>query len=304
MELHHQGGIDAAVSRNIDYHSARLVRDRVITGMDRDDYRQDFRVDLLARRKAYNARLASFRTFAERVVRHRVADLRAPTSRKTAERHIVSLDVPVSSEDGNAPPLGELLLDENALDDDDMGMLIDTPHFVRALPASLRECCGILLANSVAEGAREAGIARSTAYERIADLRSRAHAAGLLIYVAEAPDTFGTAPVSGPNPMAEVRTMFGSLPACRDHRDFDAWLESAAAGARIVYWRGYLALDGGSDPGSALGGLARRARKASDRGLVHLVQRRLGPADFAYVAIARTNVVPDDEPSVVTEVAS
>jgi hypothetical protein len=183
-------------------------------------------------------------------------------------------------------------------------MLIDMPRFVRALPASLLECCGILLANSVAEGAREAGIARSTAYERIADLRSRAHGAGLKIYVANAPDTFGSATVSGPNPMAEVRTMFGSLPACRDHREFDAWLESAEAGARIVYCRGYLALDGGSDPGSALGRLARRAREASDRGLVHLVQRRLGPADFAYVAIARTKVVPDDEPSIVTEVAS
>jgi RNA polymerase sigma-70 factor, ECF subfamily len=302
METTSQGIIDARIHRNIDFHSSLLARDRAVPGMDRDDFAQDLLTDLLGRRKGYNPRLASFRTYAERVVRHRAADLRTPTSRKIAERQLVSLDAPAPGTNESALPLGELLLEENAMDEDQLGMHIDMSRFVSTLPDSLINCCEILLAKSVADGAREAGIARSTAYERLAGLRSRARTAGLLIYVADVPDRFGSAPVCGPNPMVEMRSMFASLPACRDRRDFEAWLESAQASAGIVYFRGYLALDGGADAGSPLGQLARSARDASGQGLVHLVQRRLGPADFAYIAIARVKVEPDDEHSVIAEI--
>ena len=68
----------------------------------------------------------------------------------------------------------------------------------------------------------------------------------------------------------------------------------AAPGAVVEYHRGFLALDLvpqvtrlSERDRLELGRVARRAWWAADRGLVHLVQRRLGPGVFAYLAVVR-----------------
>ena len=75
---------------------------------------------------------------------------------------------------------------------------------------------------------------------------------------------------------------------------FCAWIAQAGPGDALVYHRGLLALDA-SPHGQAfqgqgrkeLGLVARRAWWAAEQGLVHLLQRRNGPDDFTYLAIAR-----------------
>jgi hypothetical protein len=76
--------------------------------------------------------------------------------------------------------------------------------------------------------------------------------------------------------------------------EFAGWVGAAAPGDRLEYHRGFLAVDlilpfsGQSDPErAALRRLALRAWWASEQRLVHLVQERLGPDRFAYIAIAR-----------------
>ena len=76
--------------------------------------------------------------------------------------------------------------------------------------------------------------------------------------------------------------------------DFCAWLGQAESGEVLVYHRGFLALDvslcGRSldEPErKELVRTARRAWWAAERQLVHLLQRRNGPDDFSYLAIAR-----------------
>ena len=69
------------------------------------------------------------------------------------------------------------------------------------------------------------------------------------------------------------------------------WIEAAPAGAAAIYHRGHLAAN--RAPGSASGEhqrtrlarLAGAALEAARQGLAHLVQRRHGPNDFAYLAI-------------------
>lgn len=73
---------------------------------------------------------------------------------------------------------------------------------------------------------------------------------------------------------------------------FCAWVGLALPGDTIVYHRGFLALDredgsSGHPEATQLRRLADRARWAAEAGLVHLVQRRLGPDRFAYLAVAR-----------------
>jgi len=76
--------------------------------------------------------------------------------------------------------------------------------------------------------------------------------------------------------------------------DLCGWLGQAAPGDVLEYHRGFLALDanvqGTRFPDrdrAELARVARRAWWASERDLVHLVQRRHGPNEFSYLAIAR-----------------
>lgn len=79
-----------------------------------------------------------------------------------------------------------------------------------------------------------------------------------------------------------------------DHVAFCAWVAQAEPDEALEYHRGFLALDrlpALSELGDAealrLARVAERALHAAEQGLVHLVQRRHGAADFAYLAVAR-----------------
>jgi hypothetical protein len=69
------------------------------------------------------------------------------------------------------------------------------------------------------------------------------------------------------------------------------WLGSASPGERIVYARGFLVVavhtaDLNRHPDApALWAVQEAAWKAHQRCMVHLVQRRLGPAEFEYLAV-------------------
>ena len=76
--------------------------------------------------------------------------------------------------------------------------------------------------------------------------------------------------------------------------EFCAWVGQAMPGDRLEYHRGFLVLDAFpvisqlADPDrKRLALLGGRAFWAAEAGLVHLVQERIGPDHFAYIAIAR-----------------
>ena len=75
---------------------------------------------------------------------------------------------------------------------------------------------------------------------------------------------------------------------------FCSWFGAAVPGDRIVYHRGFLAVDASpltsivpDAERRALLRVAERALQLAEDGLVHLVQRRMGEGDFTYLAIAR-----------------
>lgn len=76
--------------------------------------------------------------------------------------------------------------------------------------------------------------------------------------------------------------------------EFCAWVAQAMPGDRVEYHRGFLALDIcplftrlADRQRDELARLGARALWAAEQGLVHLVQERIGRAQFAYLAIAR-----------------
>jgi hypothetical protein len=76
--------------------------------------------------------------------------------------------------------------------------------------------------------------------------------------------------------------------------EMHAWFLAASPGDRIAYWRGHLVIDL-SVAASPLGDSERRRLRGlknltlhmAETGLVHLVQQRLGPDDYLYLAITR-----------------
>lgn len=78
---------------------------------------------------------------------------------------------------------------------------------------------------------------------------------------------------------------------------FLAWVSQAVPGERLEYHRGFLARD--TFPSfefmeafdkEQLRALARQAFIASEKGLVHLVQKRLEIDHFSYIAITRPKI--------------
>lgn len=91
-----------------------------------------------------------------------------------------------------------------------------------------------------------------------------------------------------------VIALFGAAGPVLDEIGFLAWIAQAAPGEALVYHRGFLVVDAIStasrlapEPRSTLRGIAAAAMRAAESDLVHLVQARLGPDQFAYIAIAR-----------------
>jgi hypothetical protein len=79
-----------------------------------------------------------------------------------------------------------------------------------------------------------------------------------------------------------------------DEIAFCAWVAQAAPGETLVYHRGFLAVDATgvvskllSDQQRGLRLVAAAALRAAEQDLVHLVQARIGPDQFAYIAVAR-----------------
>ena len=73
-----------------------------------------------------------------------------------------------------------------------------------------------------------------------------------------------------------------------------AWVDVAEPGARLLYHHGFLVVDTtpnvsllGKEACEDLRATANAAYRLSELGRVHLVQERLGPDHFAYLAIAR-----------------
>ena len=78
-----------------------------------------------------------------------------------------------------------------------------------------------------------------------------------------------------------------------------AWIGQAYPGEQLVYHCGFLAIDTAPDSRALtpaarqeLRRVANRAYQLFEQGLVHLVQRRVGPAKYSYIAVARSRPVP------------
>ena len=88
------------------------------------------------------------------------------------------------------------------------------------------------------------------------------------------------------------------MPVSVNEAEVRRWLREAQPGQSIRYFQGFLAsgTDASGQPlqgadRQAVARVADRLWRAAQHHLVHLVQRRQGPTNWAYIAIARPSVV-------------
>lgn len=193
--LHHLTDQHSRVSRNIRIQAARLARSGAPCGMDAEDIEQDLRLDLIRRMARFDATRASFETFADRLIAHRIASLAATTAAKRAERSMKSLETPIApdGEDGGLT-LADITPEDAALHAsaasgaaDSTGLGHDVFLLLHALSPGCRAVAIALGNMSAAEAARALGLHRSSVYARIALIRKAAIKLGLQEYFAPSP---------------------------------------------------------------------------------------------------------------------
>lgn len=188
-------GVPSRVVRNLRHHARRLARSGRLPGMDQADIEQELMLDLLQRQVHFDPARASFETFADRIINHRVASLMAPTARLRAERIMISIDVHLSADgDEDAETMGASIPEADGLYAEPylpaeirIGLARDVGRFLGSLSPVLRRYAGIFAADNVSAAARDAGLHRSTIYERMHQLRADAAVAGLQEYLGGIP---------------------------------------------------------------------------------------------------------------------
>lgn len=174
--------LDVRTRAHIRNTARRLAGRGGVPGMDAEDIEQDLFLDLWRRRGSFDPERASFATFADRIIAHRVATLTSPTARLRAERRQVCIDEPL--EDDLGQTLADVLADPMAPGELDHGLALDLRCFVAGLTPALQRCCEILLAPNLRAATVQAGVHHSSLYENARRLRRQAEAAGLKEYVA------------------------------------------------------------------------------------------------------------------------
>jgi hypothetical protein len=173
-------GVHPRVVQFIRYHARQLAHLCAVPGMDISDYEQDLVVDLLERSDRFDPSRSSYPTFADRLIRKRVASLRESGSRMrcaSAGGHGGHAIVDAALET-------EVLWSTSCLPAHERTCLrLDLERFVEQLPNRLRRCSTWLMASNRRAAASGMGLHHSSLYEAAAELKRRAGEVGLDRYL-------------------------------------------------------------------------------------------------------------------------
>ena len=186
---------DEYARKFIKFKAGQLAGRYGFTQSDTGDIEQDLTVDLLERLSKFDPTKAKFSTFVARIVEHKISRLvrDSQAQKRDYRREERSLNDLVNDGDGRTVQLAETIShveDQSCpgrirqTDSARLDAGVDVRRVLAGLPPDLREAAERLKTHSIAEIAREQGIARSTFYEgTVARLRRIFANAGLRDYL-------------------------------------------------------------------------------------------------------------------------
>jgi len=188
-------GIEKSAVLLVRSKAKQLVGRYGFTASDRDGIEQELMRDLYQHLPRFNPKRANRRTFINRIVDHAVVTLirRQQAAMRDHRRNGGSLNEDVKAPDGRVTKRADTLNAEmnraGRSDLDSHLLVLDVHAVVAVLPEDLRDLAARLQTQSMAQAAREMGVARSVVYERVAELRRILERAGLRGYLSPFPDT-------------------------------------------------------------------------------------------------------------------
>jgi RNA polymerase sigma-70 factor, ECF subfamily len=185
-----------------DEFTAKFIRSKVrqligragFKEADRQDLTADFVLDLLQRRKSFDADIATWEAFVivvcenrfVTILEHRRAEMRSH------KREAGSLNRPIKDGEGNETPLGATLDDSQGAkhtgqdrrsDEESWDMAHDIAAVLSTLTPQLRQLAEALMSDSKSAARRELGVSQGTLYELLGRMRARFEKAGLRDYM-------------------------------------------------------------------------------------------------------------------------
>lgn len=185
-------GIDPTIIQSVRAHAQRLSRSNALPGMEIEDIEQEFVLHVLRRSQDFDPSRASFPTFIDRIVRrHAVAMTETVQTLKRGFGIDIIPFADLQRDPGTSaePPrerTHQLPIAWGGADpapEDEAMLRHDISRLIATLPDNLWQCCLWILEDSISAACRRTGLARSSAYERIATLRERCRDADLEIYL-------------------------------------------------------------------------------------------------------------------------
>ena len=185
-------GIDPIIIQSIRAHAQRLSRSNALPGMDIEDIEQEFVLHVLRRARDFDPSRASFPTFIDRIVRRHAV---AMTETVRTLKRGFGIDIIPFADLRGVPGTGSELPwgrtrqppitwgNADPAPEDEAMLRHDISRLIATLPDNLWQCFLWLLEDSISAACRRTGLARSSAYERIATLRKRCRDADLDIYL-------------------------------------------------------------------------------------------------------------------------
>jgi RNA polymerase sigma-70 factor (ECF subfamily) len=163
-------GIDPYVVNQVRYHARKLIRHPAVHGMEVEDIEQELMLDYLSRIQAYDPEKAGLKTFVDRILNHKCANLieEAKAKKRGGDVQEVSLDAWLEGRDGDEDELPDHTYDRTEA----IHFAIDLNQAVHALPEPLASLLIQLGIFNVSEISRRTGVPRSTLYGSVNELRA------------------------------------------------------------------------------------------------------------------------------------
>jgi DNA-directed RNA polymerase specialized sigma24 family protein len=181
MSKNNYKGIDPFIINQVRYHSRSLIRHPAIHGMEVEDIEQELMLDVLSRTQAYDPEKASWRTFVDRILNHKIANLieDAKALKRGGGVRAISLDALLENPEGENDELPDPAGDPTEA----MHLAIDLKQAMQALPKPLVVLMFQLGEHNPSELSRMTRVPRATLYGPINTLRGTLREQGVHHYL-------------------------------------------------------------------------------------------------------------------------
>jgi DNA-directed RNA polymerase specialized sigma24 family protein len=181
MSKNNYHGIDTYILKQVRYHARSAIRHSALRTMDVEDIEQELILDVLSRIHAHDPERASWHTFVNCILMHKIATLIAEAKAQKRGRGLQSISLDAMLENTNGED--DTFPDPAGNPERGMHLAIDLHLVMQTLPQPLVLLIWQLGTYNPSELSRMTGVPRATLYRSINVLRKTLRQYGMHHYL-------------------------------------------------------------------------------------------------------------------------